>query len=347
MADRQSVSELREARLASYLESNVPGFRGPLKATKFATGQSNPTFLIESASGKYVLRRKPPGEVLKSAHAVDREFRVISALAETQVPVAEAIHLCTDDEVIGSMFYLMSFVEGRIFWDAALPELPREERPAFYDTLCRTLAALHNVDVKAAGLEDYGKPGNFFERQTALWTRQYGLAETEDIQQMNLLIDWLPANMPEDDGRISLIHGDYRIDNLIFHPRKPEALALLDWELSTLGHPLADLAYFSMNNRLPDVGETKGLGGKDRAELNVPSEQAFIAQYCERTGLPGIEHWPFYLAFSYFRLAAICQGVLKRAIDGNASSTKAFEVGKMVRPLAEMGVAALEEDNPA
>jgi len=337
------VDVLDTGRLATYLEATIDGFTGPLTAQKFAGGQSNPTFLLESRSGKYVLRRKPPGQVLKSAHAVEREFRVISALAATGVPVAQAIHLCSDDEVIGSTFYLMSYVPGRIFWDAALPELQSEQRPAVYDAMNRTLSALHSVNVDALGLGDFGKPGNYFERQISMWTRQYQLSETESIPAMNLMLDWLPRNTPRDDGRVCLIHGDFRIDNMIFHPEAAQVSALIDWELSTLGHPMADLAYHCMSLRLPELSNMRGLGGKDRAKLNIPREEAFIAQYCERTGLSGIEHWPFYLAFSYFRLAAIVQGVMKRALDGNASSTKALEVGKMARPLAEMAVAVLEK----
>jgi len=339
---KTETSQLHEARLQTHMQDHVEGFKGPLTARKFAGGQSNPTFLIESPSGKYVLRRKPPGEVLKSAHAVDREFRVISALADTKVPVPKAIHLCTDDAVIGSMFYLMSFVDGRIFWDAALPDLPREQRPGYYDAINQTLADLHSVDVDAVGLTDYGKPGNYFERQISLWTRQYGLSETENIEAMNHLIEWLPANTPEDDGRICLLHGDYRLDNMIFHPETSEVLAVLDWELSTLGHPMADLAYYCMSLRLPALSEMHGLAGKNLAELNIPDEAHFIEQYCQRTGISGIENWPFYLAFSHFRLAAIVQGVMKRALSGNASSKKAVEVGKMARPLAEMGLAALD-----
>jgi aminoglycoside phosphotransferase (APT) family kinase protein len=334
-------------RLAAYLAAKVSGFKGPLKLQKFAGGQSNPTFLLESPSGKYVLRRKPPGQVLKSAHAVDREFRVIAALAATEVPVAKAIHLCSDDDVIGSMFYLMSYVPGRTFWDAALPELHPGQRPGIYAAMNRTLSALHSVNVDAIGLGDYGKPGNYFARQISMWTRQYQLSETESIPAMNFMLDWLPANTPPDDGRVCLIHGDFRIDNMIFHPEEAEVSALIDWELSTLGHPMADLAYHCMSLRLPGLSDMKGLGGIDRTELNIPREEDFIARYCERTGLGRIDHWPFYLAFSYFRLAAIVQGVMKRALDGNASSPKALEVGKMARPLAEMAVAVLESDSSA
>ena len=345
-----TTASLDEKKLARYLEAHVPGFRGPLTAKKFTGGQSNPTFLIEAASGRYVLRRKPPGPVLKSAHAVDREFRVISALAATDVPVARALHLCTDDDVIGSMFYVMSFVDGRIFWDAALPELDRTERPAVYDAINRSLAALHSVDVDAVGLSDFGKPGNYFERQIAIWTRQYQLSATEVIPEMDRLIETLPALTPPDDGRVCLLHGDYRLDNMIFRNDALEIAALIDWELSTLGHPMADLAYYCMSLRMPGhgdmkgAGNMKGLGSRDRADLNIPSEEAFIEQYCRRTGQGRIDHWPFYMAFSYFRLAGILQGVMKRALDGNASSQRALEVGSMTRPMAEMAVAILEED---
>jgi len=331
-----------DTRLCLYLEDKLDDFSGPLTLRKFPGGQSNPTFLVEAGKRRYVLRRKPEGPVLKSAHAVDREFRVISALAATNIPVARAHHLCTDESVIGSMFYLMSYVDGRTFWDAALPELQASERPAVYSALITTLADLHAVDIEAAGLQDYGKPGNYFERQISLWTRQYELSQTGEIAAMNELMESLSRALPADDGRLSLIHGDFRIDNLIFHREQPRVLALIDWELSTLGHPMADLAYFSMSLRLPRLSEMKGLGGKNRAELNIPDEDELIAQYCQRSGLSGIRNWPFYLAFSYFRLAAIVQGVAKRALEGNASSQKAAEVGKMTEPLATMGLDALE-----
>jgi len=343
MSPTPETATLDEARLAAYLETCLPGFKGPLTARKFAGGQSNPTFLISYAGGECVLRRKPPGPVLKSAHAVDREFRVIAALAATVVPVPRALHLCTNDEVIGSMFYLMSFVDGRIFRDAALPELARAGRPDIYDAISRTLAALHSVDVNAVGLADYGYPGNYFERQISTWTRQYGLSQTGDIEAMNRLIEWLPAHTPGDDGRVSLIHGDYRTENLIFAPDRAVIAAVIDWELSTLGHPMADLAHFCMSLRLPRLDESRGLGGQDRAKINVPSEQAFIELYCRRAGVSDIENWPFYLAFSYFRLAAILQGVLKRALDGTASNKNALQLGRMARPLAETALALLEE----
>lgn len=339
-----STHALDEKKLAGYLETQIEGFKGPLTAEKFSGGQSNPTYMIKAASGNYVLRRKPPGQLLKSAHAVDREYRVISALANTDVPVPRALHLCEDDDVIGSMFYLMSFEQGKIYWDAALPEFEPADRPAIYDSMNQTLASLHNIDLEATGLTDYGRPGNYFERQINRWSQQYEASATEDIAAMNQLMKWLPANMPPDDGRISLLHGDFRLDNMMFHPTEKRVIALLDWELSTIGHPLADLSYYCMSLRLPGLGEMKGLAGQDFAVLNIPTEQAFIEKYCERTGISGIDNWNFYLAFSFFRLSAILQGVLKRALDGNASNSNAEAVGRMAKPLAELAVGLIEQD---
>ncbi len=324
-------------KLAAYLEQQVEGFKGPLAAEKFAGGQSNPTFLIEAASGKYVLRRKPPGELLKSAHAVDREYKAISSLANTEVPVAKAYHLCEDDSIIGSMFYLMEYIDGRVMWDPALPESTREQRSAIYNEMNRVLAALHSVDIEAAGLSDYGKPGNYFERQVGRWSKQYRASETETITNMEALIEWLPANMPADDGKVAVAHGDFRLDNMMFHPTESSVLALVDWELSTLGHPFADLAYQCMQLRMPHTGVMSGLGGLDREALGIPSEEDYVAQYCERMGIESIPNWNFYLAFSFFRLAAILQGVKKRALEGNASSEKALKMGELVKPLAVMG----------
>lgn len=323
-------------RLAHYLQQHVAGFRGPVRATKFAGGQSNPTFLLDTPGGRYVLRRQPPGQLLKSAHAVDREFRVLSALAQTPVPVARAWHLCEDREVIGSMFYLMSYEDGRIFWNPALPEVDREARRDYYASIVATLASLHDVDIDKAGLAHYGRPGNYFQRQIELWTKQYRAAETERIAPMEALIEWLPAQCPADTQRPALVHGDFRIDNLIFAHDAPRVRAVLDWELSTLGNPLADLAYFCMCLRLPAKGHIAGLRGQDRAALGVPEEQEMVAQYCALRGLPGIENWHFYLAFSFFRLASIAQGVKARALQGNASNANAHEVGGMVEPLARL-----------
>ena len=334
-----TIAPETEARtLARYLEQHVAGFRGPITSEKFPNGQSNPTFLIQAQSGRYVLRRKPAGQLLKSAHAVDREFRVMSALAGTDVPVARTYHLCNDESIIGSMFYLMEYVEARVFWNPALPELQSGQRRAIYAEMVRVLAALHSVDITAVGLADYGKPGNYFERQVSRWSTQYRASETETIPAMEHLLQWLPANMPADDGRVSLVHGDFRLDNMLFHPEENRVLALVDWELSTLGHPFADLAYQCMQLRMAHDGIMPGLGGQDRAKLGIPSESEYVAAYCKHMGIDEIPHWNFYLVFSFFRFAAILQGVKQRALAGNASSRKALEMGNLARPLAEMAV---------
>lgn len=327
-----------EHQLADYLAENLAGFVGPLTATKFSGGQSNPTFLIEARSGKYVLRRKPPGELLKSAHAVDREFRVIRALQDTDVPVAEALVLCEDESIIGSMFYIMEYIDGRVFWDPALPELDANSRNAIYNQMVSVLTTLHKVDIDAAGLSDYGRPGNYYERQIGRWIKQYRASETHTIADMDNLIEWLPKNTPEDDGRISLVHGDFRLDNMMLSNTQNKVLALVDWELSTLGHPFADLAYQCMQLRMSPDSEIQGLAGIDRASLGIPSEDEYVASYCQQMGLSSIPNWNFYVAFSAFRFAAILQGVKKRAIDGNASSDKAHRMGEMVAPIAKIAV---------
>ena len=324
-------------RLAAYLEREIDGFQGPLAATKFADGQSNPTFLIATPRTKYVLRRKPPGELLASAHAVDREYRVLKALEGTDVPVAKAYHLCTDDSVIGSWFYVMEYMQGRVFWDPRLPELSRSDRGRVYDEMNRVLAAIHGVDVEAAGLADFGKPGNYFARQISRWTKQYRASETTHIDDMERLIEWLPVHVPPDDGRVSFIHGDYRLDNMMFAADRIRVIAVFDWELSTLGHPIADLAYQCMQWRFRHDWTVRGLAGSDFRTLGIPTEDEYRAAYCARTGLDFGADWPFYMAFSLFRLAAICQGVKKRALDGNASSDRAMGVGAMAAPLAEIG----------
>ena len=326
------------AQLADYLEDKVAGFKGPLTAEKFAGGQSNPTFKITAASGEYVLRRKPPGELLKSAHAVDREYRVLSALANTEVPVAEVYHLCEDDSVIGSMFYLMEFKAGTVFWDPALPDMSNAERGAIFDQMNQVLVDLHSVDVDKVGLADYGRPSNYFSRQTDRWSKQYRASELETIGDMDQLMEWLPQNMPADDGKLVLVHGDFRLDNIMFHPSEPRPLALLDWELSTLGHPYADLAYQCMQLRLDNDSVLAGLGGIYRQALGLPSEEDYVALYCQRMGLENIPNWNFYVVFSMFRFAAILQGVAKRAQEGNASSDKASRMGLLVKPLAKMAV---------
>jgi aminoglycoside phosphotransferase (APT) family kinase protein len=337
-----STQQLDTASLGAYLARHIDGFSGTLSAEKFEGGQSNPTFRLTAGGKNYVLRRKPPGELLKSAHAVDREYRVITALQDTDVPVPRTYVLCEDESVIGSMFYVMEYMDGRILWDPMLPEArDNAERAAIYDSMNKTMAALHSVDVDAVGLGDYGRPGNYFARQTDRWTKQYRASETQRIEAMESLIPWLVENMPEDDGVVSLVHGDYRLDNMMFHATEPHVIALLDWELSTLGHPLADLANQCMAWRLPREGGIMGLAGVDRKSLGIPSDEEYIARYCERTGRDGIENWNFYIVFSLFRLAAICQGIVKRAQIGTASSAEADSRGDAVIPLAEMGASLI------
>jgi aminoglycoside phosphotransferase (APT) family kinase protein len=335
----QAAAHLDTDRLGPYLTTHVTGFGRLLSAEKFAGGQSNPTFLITSTEGRFVLRRKPPGTLLKSAHAVDREYRIMAALAQTDVPVPRVLHLCEEETIIGSMFYVMDYVEGRIFWDGRLPDLSLEERSGIYDSMNAALAALHKVDPAAVSLADYGKPGSYFERQIARWTGQYRASETHPIREMDELITWLEGNTPEDDGRVSLVHGDYRLDNMIFEPAGTRILAVLDWELSTLGHPLADLAYQCMQWRLPSEGAFRGLGGIDRKAHGIPTEAEYVELYCRRTGTEVVGHWPFYLAFSFFRLAAILQGVYKRSLDGNASNPeRARLMGEAVPMMAGMAL---------
>lgn len=330
-----------EQRLAAYLEEHLEGFRGPLSADKFSGGQSNPTFRIDAASGVYVLRRKPPGQLLKSAHAVDREYRVISALANSDVPVARAYHLCADEAVIGSMFYLMEYMDGRIFWDPALPELGPDERGAVYKEMSRVLALIHAIDPGEHDLADFGKPGNYFERQFDRWSGQYRASETDVIADMETLMSWLTENMPPDDGRVALVHGDFRLDNLIFDPVEVTIIAVVDWELSTLGHPLADLAYQCMQWHFPNTGRLRGLADVDIDKLGIPDEKTYVAAYLERAGMPAVENWSFYLAFCFFRLAAIVQGVKKRALDGNASNPAALQMGELVYPLSALGMKTI------
>jgi aminoglycoside phosphotransferase (APT) family kinase protein len=322
-----------EAALERHLREHVEGFRGPLAVRQFGGGQSNPTFALSAGGRRYVLRKKPPGVLLPSAHAVDREYRVISALAKTDVPVPRAYTLCEDAAVIGTPFYVMELVEGRILRDPALPGMSRAERTAIYDTMIDVLTRLHRLDPTAIGLGDYGKPGNYFSRQIGRWTKQYEMSRTDDIASMNELLRWLPANIPPGD-ETRLVHGDYRLENMILHPTEPRILAVLDWELSTLGHPLADLAYNCIlyHSAGPTTG---GLAGLDFAAAGIPSEPEYLAAYCRRTGRPAIEHWTFYLAFSLFRLAAIAQGILGRALQGNASSETAKQVGAQARNLAD------------
>lgn len=327
------------AALADYLAQHTDAIRGPLTATKFAGGQSNPTFLLESPGGRFVLRRQPAGALLASAHAVDREFRVIAALHGSTVPVARPIHLCSNPTVIGSMFYVMDYVDAQVYWDPALPEIDPDRRDDYYRAAIDTLAAIHAVDVAAVGLADYGKPGNYFARQIERWSRQYRASAGEADSAMETLLAWLPAHCPADDGRIALVHGDYRFDNLMFAHHAPGVLAVVDWELSTLGHPLADLGYFCMALRLPQNPLLPGLGGRDRAALGLPDESELIARYHAVTGVAPDTDWNFHLAFNFFRLAAIAHGVQRRAEQGNASSARALEAGAMARLVSALGAA--------
>ena len=325
------------------MKKNVCDFSGALSAEKFAGGQSNPTFKLSAGDRKFVLRRKPPGQLLASAHAVDRQFRVIAALQDTDVPVPGAVALCKEDEIIGSMFYLMEYLEGRVFWDPVLPELTNDERSAVYDDMNRVLAAMHSINVADVGLGDYGRPGNYFERQVGRWTKQYRASETQTVPAMEELMAWLPENMPAEDDRVALVHGDYRLDNVMFHPTEPKIIAVLDWELSTLGNPIADLAYQVMAWQLPRDAGITGLAGIDRKPLAIPEDNSYVTSYCERTGRDEIKHWNFYLAFCFFRLAAIVQGVKKRALDGTASSAEAESRGNLVQPLAELGMSYMKD----
>jgi len=323
--------------LEDYLRGRIEGFAGPIAVEQFKGGQSNPTYLVTAAGGRYVLRAKPgpAAKLLPSAHAVDREFRVISALRAAGIPVPRAHCLCEDESVIGRAFYVMEHVEGRVLWDQSLPGMSRPERAAIYDEMNRVIAALHRVDYEAVGLSDFGRPGNYLARQIARWSKQYRASETERIEAMDRLIEWLPGNVPPGD-ETAVVHGDYRMDNLIFHPAEPRILAVLDWELSTLGHPLADFSYHCMAWHIPP-GKFRGIAGLDLDSLGIPGEAQYIAAYCARTGRAGIDHWNFYLAYNLFRIAAILQGVMKRALDGTAASREAQDAGARARPLAELG----------
>jgi aminoglycoside phosphotransferase (APT) family kinase protein len=327
-----------EGRLFEYLAQNVDGFAGPLEVRQFKGGQSNPTYQLVTPDRKYVLRRKPPGKLLKSAHAVDREYRVIKALGTTGFPVPKAYVLCEDEDVIGTVFYVMECVEGRVIWDMLIPGVDRDERAAIYDAMNETLARLHTTNYSAIGLDDFGRPGNYFARQIGRWTKQYQLSETDEIAEMNRLIEWLPENIPPGDD-CSIVHGDYRLDNMIIHPTEPRVLAVLDWELSTLGHPLADFSYHIAQWRMPK-GMFMGFGDVDLAALGIPSEEEYTRAYCARTGRDdGVEHMDFYMAYNVFRLAAILQGIAGRVRDGTAASAHAEQQAALVRPLAELAMS--------
>jgi len=341
VAERQRFDE---AALERYLRTQLPGFERLLEIEQFRGGQSNPTFLLTGADGaRYVLRRKPAGTLLPSAHAVDREFRVLTALYGSAVPVPKPLCLCTDDSVIGTMFYLMGHVAGRNFWDPTLPGAANVERTAIYQEMLRVLVALHTLDYTAAGLGDYGKPGNYFARQIARWSKQYRSSETERIEAMEKLLAWLPANIPEGE-ETTLVHGDYRLDNMIFSAREPRMLAVVDWELSTLGHPLADFSYHVMLWRVGE-GEIRGLKNLDLAALGIPEEAAYVAAYCRSTGRAGIEPevWDFCMAYNLFRIACIRQGIMKRVLEGTAASRHAREAGERARPTAELAWQQVEQ----
>jgi aminoglycoside phosphotransferase (APT) family kinase protein len=326
------------ARLDAYLSAHVAGFAGPLTVEQFKGGQSNPTFKLTTPSRAYVMRAKPgpAAKLLQSAHAIEREYRVMDALADSGVPVARMHALCEDESVIGRAFYVMDFVDGRVLWDQSLPDMTPAERGAIYAEMNRVISRLHKVDYRAIGLEDFGKPGNYFARQIARWSKQYKASETEHIDAMDRLIDWLPEHIPEDDGATAIVHGDYRLDNLIFHPTEPRILAILDWELSTIGHPLADFSYHLMSWHIAPSG-FRGIAGLDLAALGIPSQSEYVAMYCAATGRPGIADVDFYLAYNMFRIAGILQGIMKRVVDGTAASAQAAAAGARARMMAELG----------
>jgi aminoglycoside phosphotransferase (APT) family kinase protein len=329
--------------LEIWLERNVQGYSGPLRVEQFKGGQSNPTYKLITPARSYVLRRKPPGKLLPGAHAVDREYRVIEALGGQGFPVASAYGLCLEEGVIGTPFYVMEMVEGRIFWEAHLPQLSREERPAYFDAMNAAMAQLHRIDPATAGLADYGKPGNYFERQIGRWSKQYlGDEQAGRVEAMDRLVDWLPANIPQGEDEARIIHGDFRCDNMIFHATEPEVLAVLDWELSTLGHPLADFSYHLMMYRMP-AHITTGLAGLDLAALNIPSEADYVAAYCRRTGRDGIADLDFYIAFNLFRLSAIVHGIKGRLARGTAASAHADKMAASLEDLAELAWSQAEK----
>lgn len=347
MTSHEKLIPVREAhrfdedRLAEYLTAGLAGFKGPLRVQQFEGGQSNPTFLLSTAGKQYVLRKKPPGRLLPSAHMVEREYRIMKSLAETGVPLPRMYLLCENPTVIGVAFFVMEYIRGRVLRDLSLPEMSAKERRAVYLDMIRVLAALHSLDFAALGLADYGKPGNYFGRQIGRWSRQYAAAKTDEIPSMERLMQSLPGRVPEDDATC-IVHGDYRMENMLFHPTKPRVTALLDWELSTLGHPLADLAYTCIPFRLTAAGNLTP-AGNGGPQSGIPTEEEFIAEYCRHTGRRGIPHWNFYLAFSFFRLSSIVQGVYKRGLMGNASSAEALEKGRMARQFADIAWSLIEE----
>ncbi len=333
-----------EAALARWMHAHVEDFADPLSVEQFKGGQSNPTYKLITARRSYVLRRKPPGPLLRGAHAIEREARVLQALEREHFPVAHVHALCTDDSVIGTWFYVMDHVDGRIVWDATFPEVARGMRPLYFDAMNATLARLHCIDVAAAGLADYGRPGNYFERQIARWSQQVrnDAGDAGRDPHLDQLMDWLPRHLPPGD-ETAVVHGDFRVDNMIFHPQEARVIAVLDWELSTLGHPLADFSYHLMMYRIPPLG-VAGLLGSDLQALNIPDEESYVAAYCRRTGRAGIEHLDFYVVFNMFRLAAIFHGIKGRLARGNAASANART---MVDALAELAERAWREAKKA
>lgn len=345
MREKEEIRDVRKAHrlddvvLADYLKEHLDDFSGKLEVRQFGYGQSNPTyFLTDVEKGRnYVLRKKPPGKLLPSAHAVDREYRIIEALGKTDVPVPDVHLLCQDESIIGTPFYVMAHVKGRIFRNPTVPDATgADERAAIFETMIDTLARIHMVNWDALGLADFGKPGNYMARQIGRWSRQYKASKTDNIESMDRLMDWLADHVP-DDETTSIVHGDFRLENMIVHPTEPRVIAVLDWELSTLGHPLADLAYSCMGYHLPaDESQKFGYMGIDFEATGIPTEDAFVASYCRRTGRENIPDWKFYIAFSLFRIAAIVQGVYKRGLDGNASASDAKTYGEMVKGLADV-----------
>ena len=332
---------LDEERLATYLAGAIKGFSGPAKIEQFDGGQSNPTYRLNTSAGMYVLRRKPPGVLQASAHAVHREFEVMSALFGAGFPVPEPLVMCFDEAIIGSQFYVMRYVPGRVFFDMSMPDLSRDERAAVYDSVNATLARLHSLEPGKLGLAGFGKPGNYFTRQVSRWSRQYEATRLEDIPEMEKLIEWLPGAMPTDAGREAIVHGDFSFHNILISPTEPRVVAVIDWELSTLGHPLGDLSYHLMDWYRPDGIDLRGtLRTRDLKALGIPSMDEYVATYAERAGLGAVAVLPFHRAFNLFRVAAILQGVAHRTVSGNAASSNARDVAALVRPLA---VAAWRE----